>query len=127
MAMGRPGKKLKKPHLAGMLVMVLALFAQSLLGISSQTHEFLLHADAGDTYAYPHGPHAHDAEEEPGHERSALHGLLHQTCGTHCAWISGVVITAFAPGLAVAFIADDTVRRIPSSDLVAPFRPPIRG
>lgn len=125
MATRRPGKKLKKPRLAWMLVMALGLFAQSLLGVLGQTHEFLLHADAGDTYAYPHAPHAHEGEEEQGHERSALHGLLHQTCGTHCAWISGVVVTAAAPNLASTFLADDIVRRIPTSDLVAPFRPPI--
>lgn len=126
MAMGRPQKKLEKPRFALMLLMVVGLFAQSLLGISGETHEFLLHADAGDTYADLHAPHAHD-EDEPGHERSALHALLHQTCGGHCAWISGIVMAAFAPLPAAPFAADETVRRIPASGPVDLFRPPRRS
>lgn len=126
-----PGKKsLRLPHLALMLVLAIGLLAQSLIDLSGQTHEALLHAEAGQTYTYHHDPLDHDAPH-PGDTDpdagSALHLLMHQPCGTHCVWMPGAPVTRVVTGIVSAFVPVDGIGPICSAELTDLFRPPIQA
>lgn len=129
-------KSLRLPRLAVMTLLALGLLAQSLLDLSGQTHDAVLHADAGEAYVHHHA-HGHDS---PPHQdmtgtdpsrpeaRDALHDvLLHQPCAGHCFWLTGDQV-ALLPGEIVATrMGRDTAGFIRSADRTAPFRPPIRA
>jgi hypothetical protein len=113
-----------------MLVLALGLLAQSFIEMSGQTHETLLHANAGETYTHHHGPHDHEAPLPGDTEQpvgDTLHLLMHQPCSGHCVWIPGVQIAHRPAGLIAAAAAFDRVTPLPSADYTAPFRPPIRA
>lgn len=128
---GRPGKKsLRLPHVALMLVLAFGLLAQSLIDLSGQTHEALLHAEAGQAYTHHHETHEHDAphpgdtDEDAG---SALHLLMHQPCGTHCVWMPGAPVTRVLTGMVSALVPFDTIGPIYSAERTVLFRPPIQA
>lgn len=127
---GRPGKKsLRLPHLALMLVLAFGLLAQSLIDLSGQTHEALLHAEAGQTYTH-HEPHDHDAPHPGDTEQdagNALHVLMHQPCGTHCVWMPGAPVARLLTGLVSAAIPFEAVGPIYSAERTVLFRPPIQA
>lgn len=109
-----------------MLLSCVGLAAQSLIDISGETHETVLHADAGDAYA--HGLHDHHspAEDHDGDSGHPLHVLLHQPCGGHCVFIAGShVFSPLIDYMPVGLAAEQTPRVL-RSDYQAPFRPPIR-
>src|SRR5688572_24426641 len=128
--MSRAGRKkeLQKPHLALLVLLSLGIIAQSLLSISGETHEFLLHADAGQTYTHLHTAHAHESENgrDGAGTESPLHVLLHQPCAGHCAWMAGMPPLSVLPTAASADIPDHRVPRVAGSVLPDPSRPPIQ-
>ena len=118
------------PRLAVMLLFCVGLAAQSVIDISGATHEVLLHADVGDTYAHQHGHHEHQApvEEESGDDAdSPLHLILHQPCGGHCIFMAAMHVSPLLFDATTMGSPLDVTRRIPPSDYTAPFRPPIRA
>jgi hypothetical protein len=123
-------KSLRLPRLAVMLVLAAGLLAQSLIDLSGQTHDAVLHADAGQAYTHHQGPHEHDAPQvdDTAHDDDgALHLLMHQPCAGHCFWMAGTHI-ALLPGEVLAtrvgLVISGPIR---TTDFTAPFRPPIRA
>jgi hypothetical protein len=119
---------LQNPRLALLTLLVLAFIAQSLIGISGQTHEVLLHADAGETYTHQHVSHDHQTPVDGGAEddsRSPFHPLLHPTCGGQCTWAMGDPSVQAAVFLISAAIPAQSALRVDAADYTAPFRPPI--
>ncbi len=118
-------------RLAMLLVFAVGLASQSLLGVLGGLHEITAHAHS------PHGsvehltPHDHAAAVHDGtdtDEGGPLHVLLHYThCCSHSAWMSGgaTTLAVMSPGSASSPV--DNARQIPTTDLTAPFRPPIRA
>jgi hypothetical protein len=123
-------KSLRIPRLAMMLVLASGLLAQSLIDLSGQTHDAVLHADAGQAYTPHQAPHEHDAPDagDAAHDDDgALHVLMHQPCAGHCFWMTGAHI-ALLPGEVLATrVGLDIYGPIRSADFAAPFRPPIRA
>jgi hypothetical protein len=133
-------KSLRLPRLAVMTLLALGLLAQSILDLSGQTHDAVLHADAEQAYVHHHAHghgHGHDlplhhdltgTDPSPPESRDTLHEvLLHQPCAGHCFWVAGDQV-ALLPGEVVATrIGSDATGFIHSADRSAPFRPPIRA
>jgi hypothetical protein len=118
------------PRFAVMLLFCVGLAAQSVIDISGETHELVLHADVGDAYAHQHGHHDHHApaEEGSGHDADdALHLLLHQPCGGHCVFMAAMQVSSVRLDVIPTGSPVDVTRRVPASDYTAPFRPPIRA
>lgn len=108
-----------------MLLFCVGLAAQSVIDISGETHESVLHADAGDAYAHGHHDHHASDEDHTGGSDHPLHVLLHQPCGGHCVFIAGGhLLSPLIEFVPVGLPADQTPR-ILRSDYQAPFRPPI--
>jgi hypothetical protein len=126
-------KTLSHSRLALMLLIAFGMLAQSVLDLSGQTHDAVLHPDAGVTYT-SHVDHDHELEHvapgEDGADRdpaATLHLLMHQTCGGHCIWIAGTAIARVPVEVLPTAMPPETTAPIPSSGLTAPFRPPIRA
>jgi hypothetical protein len=112
-----------------MLLFAAGLLAQSFLNLVRDTHEVLLHADAGETYTHQLLAHQHHepADQDPGADSSGLHGLLHQSCGGHCIFLSGTFVQPALVRFEAAVSPEGSARRVPASDYTTPFRPPIRA
>src|SRR5690606_7269332 len=123
----RAWKRLQKPQLALLVLLSLGMAVQSIILVPSQTHEFLLHVEAGGDYTHEHAPHGHDESHDgdAGHGGPLLHMFLHQPCGSHCAWMHAAHAIAFLPLARPAPPADQPVRPVHPFELTAPFRPPI--
>ncbi len=125
MSRARAWKRLQKPHVALLLLLAFGLGAQSIIGFASQMHEVLLHAEAGETYAHQHAPHAHEEDGgEDGQHRSAFHGLLHQPCGGHGGWMAGPQIVLEVPARGAGAAPEPPFQPVHASGLTTPFRPP---
>lgn len=109
-----------------MLLFCVGLATQSIIDISGETHEWVLHANAGDAYA--HGHHHHHAPDEDhgsGDAVDPLHVLLHQPCGGHCVFMAAGQPSPQRVDLKPATLPAENLRPIPRSGYQAPFRPPI--
>jgi hypothetical protein len=123
-------KSLRLPRLALMMLVGCGLLAQALIDLSGQTHDAVLHADAGQAYTHHHNPHDHDsplADESTQDAGDALHVLLHQPCAGHCFGMTGAHIALLPGDIVATRIGRDTSGPIRSADDTAPFRPPIRS
>ncbi len=118
-------------RLAVLLVFALGLASQSLLGVLGELHEITAHAHSTHGSVEHLAPHDHAEAVHEGtdsDEGGPLHVLLHYThCCSHSAWMSGgaTAVAVMSPGSASSPI--DDARHIPTPDLTAPFRPPIRA
>jgi hypothetical protein len=108
-----------------MLLFCVGLAAQSVMDISGETHETVLHADAGDTYAHGHHDH-HSPDEDHAGDSGPLHVLLHQPCGGHCVFIAAGQVPSPLVDYVPVGLPTELTPRISRSDYQAPFRPPIR-
>jgi len=119
---------LQLPRLVVMLLFCVGLATQSVIDISGETHESVLHANTGD--AYTHGLHDHHAPgDEPDTDTisSPLHVLLHQPCGGACVFLTAAHPATLLIAPEPAELPAEYLRPVPHSDYQAPFRPPIAG
>jgi hypothetical protein len=118
-------------RLAMLLVFAVGLASQSLLGVLGGLHEITAHAHSAHGSVEHLAPHDHATAVHDGtdaDEGGPLHVLLHYThCCSHSAWMSGGgTMTTVVAIESISSPADDT-RQISTTDLTAPFRPPIRA
>jgi len=118
-------------RVAMLLVFAIGLASQSLLGVLGGLHEITAHAHSAHGSVEHLAPHDHASAVHDGtdaDEGGSLHVLLHYThCCSHSAWMSGGATNmAFMSRGSVSSRADNA-QRISSTDLTAPFRPPIRA
>jgi len=113
-----------------MLILALALAAQSVLGTMGDLHESVLHANAGEAYTHQHAPDAHhdgDAQADDHGADEVLHLLEHQSCGGHCTWIADAAVPFSISHRMALALTTAVAQRLLLNDYTAPFRPPIRG
>jgi hypothetical protein len=114
-----------------LVVFMVGLASQSLLSVLGGLHEVTAHAHSAHGSMEHMAPHDHAAAVHDGtdaNEGGPLHVLLHYThCCSHSTWMSGGATTAAF--LSTGFVSPpaDNARQIPTTDLTAPFRPPIRA
>jgi hypothetical protein len=102
-----------------------------MLGVLGGLHEITTHAHSAHGSPEHLAPHDHAAavhEGKDADEGGPLHVLLHYThCCSHSAWMSGGTATAIIMAVESVHSLVDNTSQIPTIDLTAPFRPPIRA
>jgi hypothetical protein len=113
------------------MVFMVGLASQSLLSVLGGLHEVTAHAHSSHGPAEHMAPHDHAAAVHDGtdaNEGGPLHVLLHYThCCSHSAWMSGGATTVAVRSTGSVSSPVGNSRQIPTTDLTAPFRPPIRA